>query len=143
MQQVIIFILLKFSLLSYDLNTVCMIRMQIFFSTFKTDWRISKNFQFHLHRPSMRLPDYCNRRCHERKLKLLRTWSYTQVVIFWINMEKVVFKLENVIPGMNTDHFWCWKSGVFLQSTGSTNLRTLLLIRQKAWNAVSREKSRK
>ena len=66
MQHVIIFILLKFSLLSYDLNIVCMIRMQKVHTTFETGWRILKNFQFHLYRPSMCLPGYCNWRCYEK-----------------------------------------------------------------------------
>ena len=75
----------------------------------------------------------------KRKLKLLKTWSYTQVVIFWLLLEKVVFKLENVNSKMNTDHLWGWKLGVFLQSTGSKNLRTLLLIRWKAGNLAERK----
>ena len=101
-ERVTVFVLLKVFLLSYDLNTVCMIRMQKVRTTFETGSRISKSFQFNLCRPSTRLPGYCNWRCNEKKLKLklLRTWSYTQVVIFWLHLEKVVFKLENVISGM-------------------------------------------
>ena len=64
-QQEIILVLLKFSLLSYDLNTVCMIRMQKVRTTFKTGWRISRNVQFDMYRPSTRLPGYCNWRCHK------------------------------------------------------------------------------
>ena len=125
--------LIKFSLLNYDLNTDYMIRLQKVCTTFETVWKISKNFQFHLYRPSTRLPDYYNWRCHEkkRKLKLLRTWSNMQVVIFWLHLEKVNFKLENVIFGMTlkihkvlllrTWEFCCW-------------------IRRKVQNTVSREK---
>ena len=66
------------------------------------------------------------------KLKLLRKWSHTQVVIFWLHLEKIVSKLENIISGINTDPLWRWKSGVFLQSTGSKNLRTLPLNKAKS-----------
>ena len=102
-QQVIIFVLLKFSLLNYYLNAFCMIRIQKACTTFETGWRIWKNFQFHLYRSSTRLPDYYNWR------------RYTQVLTFWLRLEKIIFKLENdVISGMNTNLLWRWKSGVQL-----------------------------
>ena len=32
-----------------------------------------------------------------------------QVVIFWLNLEKVIFKLKNLISGMNTNYLWTLK----------------------------------
>ena len=135
MQQVIIYVLFKFSLPSYDLNTVCMIRMQ---KHLHHIWNWLKSFKEFL--ASFVLAFYAFTRLlylemswKKLKLKLLRTWCYTQVVTFWLCLEKVIFKLESdVISGMNTDPLWRWKSGVFLQSTGSKNLRTLPLNKAKS-----------
>ena len=52
-------------------------------------------------------------------------------MIFWLHLEKDFFKLENIISGMNPDQLWRWKSGVFLQTTGSKNLRALPLSKVK------------
>ena len=133
MQHVIIFILLKFSLLSYDLNIVCMIRMQKVHTTFETGWRILKNFQFHLIGllcvyQAIVIGDVMKK----MKIKIVKNMILHASSDFWLHLEKFLFKLENVISGINNDHLWSWKSGVFLQSTVSKNLRTLPLNKVKS-----------